>query len=683
SYQPARNQGGGGRGGGGRGGGKQPTNPDYTDMTKLGTGIYRSENGGRSWEYVNRYNNRPFYYSQIRINPVDDQRVYFITGSFQMSDDGGKTLRRGAGGIHVDHHAMWLDPNNKDRFYLGNDGGSYLTHDHGETFRLFDNFVISQFYAVGVDMRDPYYVYGGLQDNGTWGGPSRSRDSGGIFTDHWKSVGGGDGFHAQPDPSDWTTVYVESQGGSISRRNIALGTSNGIRPNRNNIVNWDEYVTEEILQTQLEKGFTARGRGGRGGGRGGAGGRGQGEEPPPQQGNPFRFNWSSPIVLSPHNPRTVFFGGNHLFKSVNRGDSWQIISPDLSKNDPINTRRETGGITRDVTGAETYGAIITVSESPLTPGLIWVGTDDGNVQLSRNGGINWSNVRNNVPGVPEQLWVSRVEASHFEEGTAYLTFDGHRSDNFTPWVFKTTNYGQNWTNISNNIPDGHAVYVIKEDLKNSNLLFVGTEFAVFYSINGGDSWEKLNRNMPTVAVHDLVIHPRDGDLIAATHGRGIWILDDITPLQQLTDEVKEQDAHLFDIKTATIWRNMNRGGSRGHFLFRGENPQNTPFITYYIKPGLTGEVKIEISNLDGSSKRSITEQAEPGINKVAWNGQFDTDRQDGRGGRGGGRGGRGRGGRGGFNSPIGQYLVKMTFQGETYSTTLTVRRDPIETGGGN
>ncbi|GAG05671.1 unnamed protein product, partial [marine sediment metagenome] len=262
--------------------------------------------------------------------------------------------------------------------------------------------------------------------------------------------------------------------------------------------------------------------------------------------NPFRFNWSTPIVLSPHNPRTIYLGGNHLFMSVDRGDHWKIISPDLSKNDPVKTRRETGGLTSDTTGAENYGTIITISESPLTPGLIWIGTDDGNVQITRDSGANWENIRLNVPGVPEDLWVSRVEASRFKKGTAYLTFDGHRSDKFKPWVFKTTDYGKTWTSISNNIPDGHSVYVIKEDLKNPDLLFVGTEFAVFYSINGGRTWTKLNNNMPTVAVHDLVIHPRDNDLIAGTHGRGIWILDDITPLQQATKKVLEADAHLFE-----------------------------------------------------------------------------------------------------------------------------------------
>ena len=687
---------------GGRGG--NPPDPDYADMSKLGTGVYRSENGGRSWEFVNRYNNRPFYYSHIFINPLDDEKVYFVTGRFQISDDGGRTIRSGPGGIHGDYHTMWLDPNNENRYYIGNDGGAALTHDHNR-YIFFDNIPpLAQFYAAGVDMRDPYYVYGGLQDNGTWGGPSRSKDSRGILTDHWFSIGGGDGFHVQVDPTDWRTVYVESQQGRISRRNAETRSSTTIRPSRQNIVNYQEYISEEIENTNEEKGWN----------------------------NAFRFNWSSPIVMSPHNPRTIFFGGNFLFKSVNRGDNWQIISPDLSKNDPEMTRRESGGLTRDVTGAENHGSIITISESPVTPGLIWVGTDDGNVQITRNGGVSWTNIRRNVPGVPQNLWVSRVEASHFEEGTAYLTFDGHRSDNFQPWVFKSTDFGQTWTNITNNIPDGQVIYVIKEDLKNSNLLFIGTEFATFYSLNGGNSWTKLNRNMPTVAVHDLVIHPRDGDLIAATHGRGIWIMDDITPLQQATEEVLNADSHLFESRVTTRWVNISRGGSRGHLLFQGENPSNDAFISYYLRS--PSQVTLEIADISGENTFSRTFSGQRGISKYAWNMRFDPNpeqvqqfvsnlrnrisqalpqasgdqrsriqqlQNDLRGAGtdlnrlrtladqigqalgGGGRGGRGGGG-GGLNGQIAQpgtYVVKMTVNGQTHTETLTIRRDPILDGG--
>ncbi|KPK91201.1 hypothetical protein AMJ80_07555 [bacterium SM23_31] len=631
-------------------------NPDYTDMTKLGSGVYRTENGGISWEYVNRYNNRPFYYSHIYINPFNDKKVYLITGSHQISEDGGRTLERGPGGHHGDYHALWLDPTNENRYYIGSDGGVALTHDH-RNYLFFDNYVISQFYAVGVDMRDPYYVYGGLQDNGSWGGPSGSRNTA-IYTDQWFSIGGGDGFHAQADPTDWRTVYVESQGGSISRVNVETRQSSSIRPSQRNVVNYDDYVTEAILERQRDAGW----------------------------GNsPFRFNWSSPIVMSPHNPRTIFFGGNHLFKSVDRGDTWKMISPDLTTNDPVKISRDTGGLTRDATGAENHCTIITISESPITPGLIWIGTDDGNVQITRNDGVRWTNVRRNVPGVPEGIWVSRVEASHFDEGTCYLTFDGHRSDNFTPWVFKTTDYGQTWTNITKNIPDGHCMYVIKEDPKNPNLLFAGSEFACFFSINKGETWTQLNLQnkennyLPTVAVHDLVIHPRDGDLVVATHGRGIWIMDDIIPLQQLTEDVLAKDAHLFESRPATNWLRQRAGTSSGSFRFSGQNPSNNPVISYYLKSA--AEVKIEITDITGTMKRTIDIQGQPGLNRLDWNMQFDppqmTEEQRQQQQQQQQFGGRQRGGARGPSAGPGEYAVKMTVNGQTYTGKIVIRQDPL------
>ena len=565
------------------------------DLEIPGSGVYRTENGGRSWEYVNTTNNRPFYYSHIYINPFDDQIVYLLATSYTRSFDGGRTTERAPGGIHGDYHALWLDPTNKDRYYIGSDGGTALTYNHGDTYKFYDNLCFAQFYAIGVDMRDPYYIYGGLQDNGTWGGPSNHR-SGEILTDHWFNIGGGDGFHAQVDPTDWTTVYVESQGGSINRRNAKTRASTSIRPSRNNVINYDEYVTEQPAAAGQRSGRSR---------------------------SPFRFNWSAPIVLSPHNPQTVFFGGNHLFKSVNRGDNWMIISPDLTTNDPVKMDRNTGGLTRDATGAENHCNIITISESPVTPGLIWVGTDDGLVQITRDGGENWDNVRGDIPDVPEGIWCSRVEASHFEEGVCYATFDGHRSDNFEPYVFKTDDYGQTWINITNNIPFGQCAYVIKEDLKNPNLLFVGTEFALFYSITGGDQWCKLNKNMPTVAIHDLVIHPRDNDLIAATHGRGIWIMDDITALQQATPEVLESDFHLFESRPSTNWIRMSTrdGYGRGSFFFRGQTAPRGSTISYYVKDEIADGVEITVTDASGNTG-AINGAGTPGIHRVSWNGRL-------------------------------------------------------------
>ena len=578
---------------------------EYQDMKKLGSGIYRSEDGGESWVYVNRYNNRPFYYSQIYINPLDDQRVYAMGTNAMVSEDGGTTFERGMPGIAGDFHVMWLDPNNADRYYVGNDKGVSLTHDHGQHYNFFDNYCISQIYAVSADMRDPYTVYVGLQDNGIWGAPSNSRDFNGILNDHWFKFHSGDGFYTAVDPTDWTTVYSESQGGRL-RRNHALfrQESASITPSRMNTYNWEERVPKQEDRDRPV----------------------------------FRMNWNTPFILSHFNPRTIYYGANFLFKSVDRGDHWKIISPDLSTSHPEKILRESGGLTSDVTSAETHCTIVTLSESPLQPGLIWAGTDDGNIQITRDDGESWTNVRANVKGVPEELWVSRVEASHFDLGTCYVTFDGHRSDVFRPFVFRTEDFGLSWENITGNLPEGHCTYVIREDLKNKKLLFVGTEFAVFVSTDRGNNWVRLMNGLPTVAVHDLLIHPQAGDLIAGTHGRGAWILDDITSLQQLTEEVLQKEIHLFENPVATIWKGISRGGTRGHQLFTGRNPlsmsqvepsnspseiMNSASISYFVQSPLAESPVLEIQSLDGESQRIVHLEKSPGIHRYRWDLRFD------------------------------------------------------------
>jgi photosystem II stability/assembly factor-like uncharacterized protein len=690
--------------------GAQKSNPEYRDMTKLGTGIYRSEDGGASWMYMNRTNVRPFYYSHIYINPFDDKLIYYLATSMRYSEDGGKTLKT-ISGLHPDFHTMWLDPTYKNRFYVGQDGGASITHDHGKTWILFDNLCLSQFYAVSADNRDPYYVYGGLQDNGTWTGPSMTRGDA-ILTDFWYNIGGGDGFHTQNDPNDWRIAYVESQGGNISRVNVETRETTRIRPSQQNTYNWKDHAPPPAKKKPDAKA--------------------QQQSMFGRQRSPFRHNWSSPILISPHNAKTIYFGADRVFKSINRGDNWMIISPDLTTNNPDKYSKPTGGITLDQTGAETHCTIISISESPLTPGLLWVGTDDGNVQITRDDGKSWENVRPNVPDVPDGIWVSRVEASRFDEGTCYLTFDGHRSDLFKPYVFKTTDYGKTWTSISSNLPDGGPVYVIREDLKNKNLLFVGTEFAVFFTLTGGESWTKLNLNMPTVAFHDLMIHTRENDLIAGTHGRGIWILDDITPLQQVTDKVLDAEAHLFESsRPGTQWLRLGRGGyGRGNLFFAGENPQPGATINFYLKDKPSDAIILEVADATGKNKTTYTlKETTAGLNRLMWDMRFDPSEQQmkqqisqmrGMMGRILGRpeveeeqkkivskaleelkqeglsfreaqaiqmkafdaigfGGfmrRGMG-RGAVVAEPGSYAVKLTVNGNTYTSTVSVRRDPM------
>jgi photosystem II stability/assembly factor-like uncharacterized protein len=577
------------------------------DLSRPGSGVYRSEDGGESWSFLNTYNNRPFYYSQIRINPLDDERVYLLTTRFMVSEDGGHTFRNGSEDeeIHGDFHAMWIDPTNADRYYIGQDKGPYLTHDHGEHFLFFDNLAIGQYYRIGVDMRDPYYVYGGLQDNGTYGGPSFSRDARGILSDsNWK-LHWGDGQDIQIDPSDWRTVYTEAEGGSFRRYDAETHQFSGSRPNPSNIRNYEDMIPAEERRGGQE----------------------------------FRFNWSAPLVMSPHDPSTLFLGGNHLFKTTDKGETWAIISPDLSTDDPVKTARgQSGGLTPDNSGAETHGALTSVSQSTIDPAVIWAGTDDGNVQVTRDGGATWTNVRSHVPGVPEGIWLGRLEASHFDAQTAYITFDGHRSDVFRPWIFKTTDTGASWTDITSDMPETEVVHVIREDLVNPDLLFVGTELSVYVSLDGGGSWDRFMTGMPTVATQDLVIHSRDGDLVAGTHGRSIWIADDITPLQQLTPAVRGSRAHLFEQSVATLWQNTSRGGQRGHHWFAGDNPptieptsstpragfRNLAQVTYYVGQA-SQQAFLEIRDVGGSNRRVVAVDGEPGVHRFLWDLQFDPE----------------------------------------------------------
>ncbi len=586
------------------------------DMSVPGPGVYRSDDEGETWRYLLRHTSRPMYHGRIAVNPLDDNLIYVIARDYRFSSDGGKTFRgkpwRGAGG---DDHDLWISPQDKNVFYVASDQGAHLTLDHGRSFLSFNNMAIAQYYAIGVDMRDPYWVYGGMQDIGGFGGPSNSRDYQGILNDHNIEVNGGDGFHMQIDPTDWRTVYTVCHVGGLGRINMETREYKLISPRPETIMNFNEYHDPDFPETPVRYSIFP------------------GEHwlwrqssrssysslLPPQ----FRYNWSSPVIVSFHNPHTLYFGGNYLFRSIDRGDSWQIISPDLTTNDPEKRNSSnSGGLTHEVTGAENHCTIITISESPIDASILWVGTDDGNVQVSKNGGKIWTNVRPNIKDVPQGIWVSRVEASHFHKGAAYVTFDGHRSDDFTPYVFKTTDFGVSWTNISGNIPDGQSVYVIREDHLNENLLFLGTEFACFATIDGGKNWHRIMNNMPTVAFHDLVIHPRDYDLVAGTHGRSIWIIDDITPLQQLTPEVLSKDVHILENRTATRWQSVSLGRQQTFFKFRGENPQSGAFIHFYLKSVPEGEVILQVQDLENNRHATVRVFPKPGLNKARWDMRF-------------------------------------------------------------
>jgi photosystem II stability/assembly factor-like uncharacterized protein len=539
-------------------------------------GIWRSEDRGISWkrtcdnETYERVNFRPFYYSQIRVDPSDDKVVYVFSGGSFVSKDMGKTFRAISGGTHSDHHALWIDPSNPLHLIDGNDGGIDITYDGGRNWNDIQHMALAEVYQIGFDMRKPYYVYCGLQDNGSWGGPSASLDTAGITNDDWYTISGGDGFYVQADPTDPNIIYTNYQMNGLSRFDMRINKGKTVRP-----------------QASLQ-------------------------EPP------YRFNWNSPIYISPHDPKTVYTGGNYLFKTTNGGHSWEIISPDLSTNDP-NKQKDSGGpITMDNTGAEIHCTIITIAESPVEKGVIWCGTDDGNVQLTRDGGKTWKNVVKRIKGLPPQTWCSRIEASHFEAGTAYVAFDGHRSDDYGTYLYKTRDYGQSWESIKGNLPFGW-VHVIRQDLKNKNLLFVGTEFGIYASLDGGLSWFSLKNNLPTVAVRDIAVHPRENDLIIGTHGMGIWIMDDISPLQEMTEEVFNSNLHLFNIRPATQFLQSTTHEYFSNQIYAARNPSFGMTITSYFRTEPEDRPKVSIKDDKGETIFKLELMKREGIQRNTWN----------------------------------------------------------------
>jgi photosystem II stability/assembly factor-like uncharacterized protein len=675
--------GGGGGGGGGRGGQDQPPDPQVS-------GIWRSNDKGRSWAFASNQNNRPMYYSQIRIDPRDENVVYVGGSNPMKSTDGAKTFQPLTGMGHVDNHAIWINPNNSRHVMYGNDGSIDVSWDAGENWESLRTWEAAQSYHVSVDMRRPYYVCTGLQDNGSWCGPSRVRGGQGVpLPQDWYRIGGGDGFYSAVDPTDYTTVYSESQNGNMNRLNLRTGQSESIRPN-------------------------AGGRGGRGGGggggRGAAGGdpgagpeqgRGGGPQsnivPTPPAGTQFRWNWSTPFMLSHHDPSTIYAGANRLFISRNRGETWTMTDDQTKQVDrdtrPImgiagnlpNCGRGRVGpcISSKHDGTSNFGNIITIAESPVVRGVLWVGTDDGNVQLSRDQGATWTEVGKNITGGTKEYYVSRVEASYFDAGTAYVSLDGHRSNDLKPYIYVTRDYGKTWTSISSNLPAFGNVNVVKQDLRNPNLLYAGTEFAFFVSLDEGKSWKKFMTDLPVVRIDDVVVHPRDHDLVLGTHGRSVQIIDDISPLQQLTPAVLAQDVHLFEPRNAVQWRNdiRNSRAVTGNKNWRAvTGPPGGTAISYYLKAPASGEVRITITNLaNGQVFRNLTGTNQQGLNRVQWNlaGNPPAGAQGDQpgGGGGGGGGGRGGGGGGGPQALPGAYRITLTVNGRDYSRTVLVEED--------
>lgn len=600
----------------------------------IGEEVYRTDDGGKTWKKVNEKNpvggGPGYYYMDIRIDPADINHAYVLTVGVLESKDGGKTWAS-AFSFGGDNHALWIDPKNSKHMILGYDHGIGITYDGGKNWYRPDELALAQIYGLGYDMQVPYNVYVGLQDNGSVRGPSSKRGGRQIMYEDWQTVGGGDG---QFNVVDSTNRYLfnESQFGSITRTDLYTGESKSI-------VNRDQSL---------------------------------------------RYNWTAPIVTSQHDPMVVYHAANRLMKSTTRGETWEFISPDLTTNDKSKLTVEGKGGDGNIQ----YCTISTVAESPISRDLLWVGTDDGNVWVTKEGGRNgeksWTKLNDNIKGNPG-LWVSRIEASHHFPGTAYVTYTGYRNDDFRPFVYKTTDYGQTWASIANNLPN-KAINVIREDPKNPNLLFIGAEWGVYVSIDGGKTWNEMKGNMPTQPVWDLAIHPRDAELIVGTHGRSVYIAD-ISPLEELSDKVLGESVYLFDVKPAVKWVTRIEKVAASINLDAPSNPAGL-VINYYLKTAPSGDVTVQVMKGARVVAESKKAPAAAGMNRIVWNLRADAVSIPGATaapttGRGFGGGSGRRGGIdtslttfGGMNpADTGDYTVVLTAGGKTLSKTAVVLED--------
>ncbi|UCF20963.1 MAG: hypothetical protein JSU87_06090, partial [Gemmatimonadota bacterium] len=550
-----------------------PSDPNvvYALIEAEENALYKSEDGGFSWGKVStdsNIGNRPFYYFDLRVDPHDPNRVYSLWSLVSVSEDGGKSFEPLVtwGKAHPDHHAMWIDPNDPSHIYEGNDGGVYVTHDRGENWRFVSNLPLAQFYHINVDMETPYHVYGGMQDNGSWRGPSSVWENGGIRNHHWEEVGFGDGFATLADPGDALVGYAMSQQGFLERWDLRTGERRDIRPAH-------------------------------------------------PEGVDLRFNWNAAIAIDPFDGNTVYYGSQFVHKSIDSGESWEIISPDLTTDNPEWQKQgESGGLTYDVTGAENFTTIMTIAPSPVEQGVIWVATDDGRVHVTRDGGATWSSVEGNLRGVPANTWVPHIEPSKFDAATAFVVLDDHRRGNFTTYVYKTTDFGRSFRSLAGGEIWGYAL-VLEQDPVKEDLLFLGTEFGLYVSVDGGESWMNWRHGLPTASVMALIVHPREHDLVIGTHGRAAFVLDDIRPLRSLTTGTLAEPIHLFAVPDAQQYRVKQTGASRfpGNGEFRGENRPYGALMTISLNvEGLPHpDEEVERQREDAERQTVAAEEEEP------------------------------------------------------------------------
>lgn len=551
---------------------KSSPNIVYAAIADEDGGLYRSEDRGTTWTRVNDIRTS-YWYGNIYVDPVNENKVWVMGTQLDVSIDGGKTFENDwtARDIHVDHHGLWINPKNTDHMLLGNDGGFHITYDGARTWSFLNNIPIAQFYVLDVDNRDPYHVYGGLQDNGTWGLPSRTYSRVGILNEDVVNVGGGDGFVPAIDPRDHTVVYSESQFGGLRRVDLVTGRSTGVKP-----------VPEDTTEA-------------------------------------YRFNWNSPLLISPHDPDVLYMGGNKVFKTTDRGESWEAVSQDLTRNETP-SEWEIMGLKPAL---RPYNTLTAIAESPLVKGLIYTGADDGSVHRTTDGGETWEPLSSKFRFEGEARFVTKIHASSSHAGTAYISFTGHYHHDLRPYLFKTEDSGNSWRSIAGTLPAEAVVNAIVEHPNNPDLLLAGIHNGLMISVDGGENWTRAGGDLPPVSVNDIKI--KGGDLVLGTYGRGILILDDVTFLGELTEKVLGEDAYLFPIRASEQYYRNNRDLSNKAARFAGPNPEYGALITYYLKEApaqgsasdSTG-VRVQILDGNGTLLRELTGPDRPGFNRIAW-----------------------------------------------------------------
>ena len=545
--------------------------------------LLRTSDGGRTWTTVNDeadVANRPFYYTDIFVDPANELRVYNLNSRMWISEDGGRDFTQAPVDVHSDFHAMWIDPNDSRHLLVGTDGGVWESRDRAKTWRMFDNLPVGQFYHVTVDQAVPFNVYGGMQDNGSWRGPSDLWQVGGIPNHEWKEVSFGDGFNTMVDPLDANLGYGMSQGGRLVRFDLRTGERKFIRP-------WGP------------------------------------------EGTPLRFNWNAPLAFDTYESGAMYYGSQFVHKSTDRGQTWAIVSPDLTTNDPEKQRQAvSGGLTVDATGAENHTTLMVIAPSPLEREVIWTGSDDGKVNLTRAGGGTWDDVTDRIGGVPNESWVADIEVSNQTPGGAYVVLDDHRRGNWETYLYRTDNYGKDWDNIGRRRGIDGFLHTVVEDPMTPNLLFAGGELGLFVSLDAGRQWHKWTHGLPTVPVRSLTIHPRDHDLVIGTHGRAIWILDDIRPLRALAENptLAAEVLHLFDVPGAYVHYTAAADGYHfsGDAMFKGESRAEGAILSYWLADEVPEGVAVRISDPLGERVKILQAPGHRGLNRISWDLREDT-----------------------------------------------------------